>query len=587
MKNRGLTLAVVAAFFLMCLAVVFVAKSKKGDKPIEGSDDPTAMVSALGASAPASPSSGAQKEAPIEIVVSSSDGKKEWLEDVAKAFQAQTGNGAAKPVRVKLIHMKSGESLQAILDGKEKPTLWSPASASWIDLLNTTWKTRTGHAFLDAPKRTVMSAIVIATWEPMAKALGWPQKAIGWEEIFKVASDPKGWASVGHPEWGPFRFGHGHPDYSTSAMLSVISSAYAAAGKTKGLTPDDLKSQKVIDRVGALERGIVHYGESSSWLTEKLCTKGPAYLSAVPLYESSVVSANDKYKAQMPFRLVAIYPKEGTFWEDHPTGVVQADWVTPEQKEAAEKFLAFMTSKEQQAKALTYGYRPTDASIAITSPIDEAHGADTKQNASNKLEYVSEDVFRRANELWHKVKKHSTVYLLLDTSGSMAGKAITAAKKGAASFIRSMEKDDEIGVITFSTTARALRPVAPVREVGEGLATQVEGLFADGQTALYDASIEAMAAIDKRKKAGGPPRLYGIIVLSDGKDTSSKGTLSDLTDLMPATEAADGTRLFTVAYGDEADKDVLKQLANRSNARYLEGNADNIEKVYHQISAYF
>ena len=260
--------------------------------------------------------------------------------------------------------MKSGESMQKILDGKEKPTIWSPAGQAWIELLNTTWKGRSGHAFVEDVKPTVMSGLVVAMWEPMARSLGWPDKPIGWNDIFQVAMNPGGWGSLGHPEWGPFRFGHGHPDFSTSAMLSVVSSIYAAAGKTGGLTAEDLRNPTVIERVGSLERAIVHYGESSSWLTEKLCTKGPAYLSAVTLYESSVVQANDKYKKEMPFRLVAIYPKEGTFWENHPTGIVNADWVSAEQREAASKFLAFATSREQQQKALQYGYRPTDASIS-------------------------------------------------------------------------------------------------------------------------------------------------------------------------------------------------------------------------------
>jgi Ca-activated chloride channel family protein len=37
----------------------------------------------------------------------------------------------------------------------------------------------------------------------------------------------------------------------------------------------------------------------------------------------------------LPFPVVAIYQKEGTFWSDHPAGVVERDWVTPEHREAA------------------------------------------------------------------------------------------------------------------------------------------------------------------------------------------------------------------------------------------------------------
>jgi len=64
-------------------------------------------------------------------------------------------------------------------------------------------------------------------------------------------------------------------------------------------------------------------------------------------------------------------------------------------------------------------------------------------------------------------------------------------------------------------------------------------------------------------------------------------SLSDLLDRMPGTEAADGTRIFSVAYGEDAEGDLLKQISTRSNARSLKGDAGNIDKIYHQISAYF
>jgi len=266
MKGRGLTIAIVGIFLAVCAAVILLAR---GDNKDSGSGAVASASSGGGAStAPGAPTGPA-----VDIVVSSSDGKKEWIEDVAKTFHESKAEVGGKPIRVKLIHMKSGESLQNILDGKEKPTLWSPAGQAWIELINQTWKTRSGKSFIDASRPTVVSGLVVAMWEPMARALGWPDKPIGWDDMIKVAADPKGWAGYGHPEWGAFRFGHGHPDFSTSAMLSVISSIYAAAGKTAGLTAEDLKNPKVIEKVGTLERSIVHYGESSSWLTEKLCTR--------------------------------------------------------------------------------------------------------------------------------------------------------------------------------------------------------------------------------------------------------------------------------------------------------------------------
>lgn len=179
-----------------------------------------------------------------------------------------------------------------------------------------------------------------------------------------------------------------------------------------------------------------------------------------------------------------------------------------------------------------------------------------------------------------------SVALVIDVSGSMQGEKMTSAKKGTAQFIRTMEKDDQVAVMAFSDKPRLVKPIASVREAGEALATQVEGLFADGGTAMYDATVEALEAIEKAKK-DDPSRLYGIVLLSDGKDTSSKRTLSDLLDKMPTTESADGTRIFTVAYGTDADEDLLKQISDRSNARMMKGDAKDIDKIYHSIAAYF
>ena len=39
--------------------------------------------------------------------------------------------------------------------------------------------------------------LVIAMWEPMARALGWPKKPLGFADILRLADDPRGWAAAG------------------------------------------------------------------------------------------------------------------------------------------------------------------------------------------------------------------------------------------------------------------------------------------------------------------------------------------------------------------------------------------------------
>ena len=72
--------------------------------------------------------------------------------------------------------------------------------------------------------RIVYAATGFAMWRPMAEALGWPDKPIGWKTIAELAGDPQGWAKYGHPEWGQFKFGHAHPEKSSTgfSMLATL-----------------------------------------------------------------------------------------------------------------------------------------------------------------------------------------------------------------------------------------------------------------------------------------------------------------------------------------------------------------------------
>jgi Ca-activated chloride channel family protein len=569
---------IVLAFVALCGLIAFFRLAPSGSRPSVPGFSSTTTVGSQSEDATAGNA--------IQVLFASSDGKKEWVDAVTESFHRSNSQVNGRPIRVTVDHMRSGESRQKILDGKAQPTIWGPAGPSWVALINQDWLLRQKRPFLEEVRPTVRTGLVIAMWQPMAEALGWPTKRIGWADLVRVANNPKGWAAYNHPEWGQFRFGHAHPDYSNSAMLSVISEIYAAAGKTEGLTAADLRNPKVRDAVRATEQAIVHYGESSSWLVEKLCVNGPAYLSALTIYESSVIKANTKYP-EKPFPLVAIYPREGTFWEDHPAGIVNADWVTSEQRAAARQYLEYLAAAEQQERATEFGFRPTRTGITLKPPFDRAHGVDPGQNGKPQLAYVSEELFQRANELWHQVKKKASIYLVLDTSGSMEGPSIEAAKRGAAGFVKHLERDDEVHAWTFNSAVTPLGEGGRAGAVSEQLSGRFGGLFATGGTALYDAVIHALTAAQEERRFRKDQRLYAVVLLSDGQDTDSKKSLMDVMALLPKSEEADGTRIFSIAYGEEADKEILQRISEQSNGRMFQSGTEDLEAIYNSIAAYF
>jgi len=533
----------------------------------------------------------------VVIGVYSSDTKQDWMNQAVEAFNAGghtvRGAGPARIV-VQVYHVASGSSKDDILNGKIQPVAWSPGSDPWVAELNQTWRDRTGQLLIrDACPATIHVPLAIAMWRPMAEALGWPDKPIGWDDLAALSTNPDGWAAHGHPEWGQFKFGHPHPEHSNSGLLSLIAEVYAAVDQTDGLTVDDVKSQVVRDSVGAVEQQVYHYGKKDTDLLLRMTQRGPEYLHAVTSYESNVIKWNRDHGAELTFPLVAIYPEDGTFWAGNPYCILDAEWVTDEQAEAAAIFRDYLLSPEQQAAAMDWGLRPADPSVALRAPVDLEHGAVPAVTVGSvpDLAYPSDEVVRYIKEMWHQVKKKATVVLLLDTSGSMGGDKIKGAVRGAETFLEQMYPDDKVYVITFSSNVNALQAGGPIGQVGENLKRSLAGLYAEGSTVLYQAVIEALDQANLLKaedEASGEHRLYGIVLLSDGKNETSGGpSWNDVLSRLPSGTEAEGVKFYTIAYGDDADMNVLQTLANRTNGKQFSGNVEDIAAVYFLISSEF
>jgi Ca-activated chloride channel family protein len=191
-------------------------------------------------------------------------------------------------------------------------------------------------------------------------------------------------------------------------------------------------------------------------------------------------------------------------------------------------------------------------------------------------------------DVFHDVKKRATVAILLDTSESMGTGKLNGAIQATTAFLQAYarDKDDEISVYSFNNEVTLLQPSGRMGDVGESLIGTVKTIFSGGNTALYDAICEAVDAIDNRAveaEAAGDRRLYGIVLLSDGQDTNSSRSKSDMFTCLPSGEAAEGVKIFTIAYGDDADEQLLEQIANRTNGIFFESNPDDIQEVLLEI----
>jgi len=531
---------------------------------------------------------GTKPSAPaVTVTMAYGSEKRAWLEEQLKLFAATSPRTAAgRPIRVEARAMGSGEAQQAVLSGSFRPTVYSPASGAYVSLLNEAWLREAGRTKPVSPQGEplVLSPVVIAMWKPMAEALGWPEKSLGWADILRVSTGDKGWAAFGHAEWGPFKLGHTHPEFSSSGLLSVLAESYAGAKKTRGLTTADLASPAVGKLMAAVEASVVHYGKSTGFFADKLVERGPGYLSAAVLYENLVVESYARPSGNPP--LVALYPVEGTFWADHPFCVLDGDWVTAEQREAAGKLLAFLKSRPAQERALVHGFRPADTQIAIAAPLDAAHGADPKQ-PQTLLDVPDGATLLALIDTWRQYKRPADVTLVFDTSGSMRGEPITEAKSGAKSFVDNLGKRDTVGLVFFDSTVYPVFGPFTLADGKAKLQARIDQAFAKGGTALYDAVAQSYQ--DQKERARRDPRrIHALLVLTDGVDeNSSRYTLDKLQALLGQDEEGGGVKVFTIAYGSGADPKILAQIAEAGRGSSAKGTSTNIVQVYQDMASFF
>lgn len=515
--------------------------------------------------------------------------KEVWINEVTQEFNAQQNQSpGGQTIFVEAVPMGSAESMDLILNGQEQPAVWSPASSILLPVANQEWASRNNGDDLtieDAPPPLVLSPVVIAMWEPMAQALGWPDEPIGWADIAEFASNEQTWADYGHPEWGPFQFGHTHPDYSNSGITSILAMAYAATGKTSSLSVQDVQQPEVAEFVSDVQQGVIHYGRSTGFFGRQMFNRGPGYLSAAVLYENLVVEAyNAELYPNLPMPVVAIYPEEGTFWSDHPYAILDGPWMNDELTAAAEIYRDFLLAEPQQQRALQYGFRPADINIPIAEPITPANGVDPDQ-PQTLLEVPSADVTRAIRGLWGENKKRVEVQVVLDTSGSMNENGrLEGAKQALNIFIEQLADQDQLGIITFSDGANVLTPMDELGPKREDVLQRVNGLFATGGTRLIDTVLEAYNELEQ-----DPPgeRIRAIVVLSDGEDTASSQSAQALLNALQADESGQSIKVFTIAYGSGGDANLMSRIAEASGATSYTSEPDQIEQVYRDIATFF
>lgn len=517
----------------------------------------------------------------VGVSIAYSPEKEPLLVDAITRFNNRRVEVDGKPVVVVGQKISSGTAFSQISAGTLKPTIWSPSSSFWGRLVNHETKS---SLYGDDNPSLVRTPLVLAMWEEQARALGYPDKQLGWDDMLAWSRDPNVFTKLGRPEWGTFKMGHTNPDFSTSGLSAVAAEYYAAAGKFEGLTKADLDRPEVRKKVVDLQRSVVHYGDTTLFFADQLRKNGPGYASVVAMEEVTLIDFNKKSTGQ---KLVAIYPKEGTFFSDNPLLVpTGADWVSDAQRRGAEEFTKFLLTKEFQATVDKVGMRPGITGVETGPDISAANGANPAL-PKRVMAVPSPDVLATIKTYWHEDRKPADVIVALDTSGSMGDEdKLEFAKRGLVKFVEKAAPQDRLGLVQFSSDTKVLVPLTPMTPANRtALADRVRGLYPDGGTAVYDATLQAYQAA----QSGKADHIKAVVVLTDGLDRDSQRSLAQVLKTLSADDEARDhpVRVFTISYGSDADPTVLAQIAEAGNGKAYKGTTENIDDVYLSISSFF
>ena len=567
--------------------------------------------------------------ATVDAAVSSE--KIQLLTELAREFNesdlAEVDDGC---VFVRPRSKASGGAMQALAAGWDEsvegppPVIWSPAASAWGAILNQRLDERGEPPMAPEDARPFMlTPLVIAMPKPMADALGYPETPIGFADIIELAQTEEGWGAYGRPEWGPFRLGKTNPNFSTSGLSALIAQAYAATGKTRGLTLEDLAKPETQEFGRAVESAVVHYGDITmtflnNWFRTDARGTSLTYASAVAVEEKSVIDYNrgnpdgvldaGEEPRKPRFPLVAVYPEEGTLFSDNPIFILDAPWVDEQQRDGARRFEEFVRRPENQRKVLEFGFRPGNPEVEIGAPITRDNGVDPNQPQTT-LEVPAPPVMIDLLDRWSNQRKSARVLLVIDVSGSMGDPAggeggetkLDLAKRAAIDALDEFKADDEVGLRIFSTDLGPEQdadfidvvPPGPMSELRETLRTRIRDLFPTNGTPLYSAT---RSAYEAALAEFDPARINAVVLLSDGvnddgePDDDEEQIEQLLQTLRAGSEGQDTrpVRVFTIAYGGDADKTTLRRMAEATNAAsYDASDPASITRVFTAVVSNF
>ncbi len=155
------------------------------------------------------------------------------------------------------------------------------------------------------------------------------------------------------------------------------------------------------------------------------------------------------------------------------------------------------------------------------------------------------------------------IAVVLDRSGSMAGKKLEQAKQAAAMLVDQLDDRDVFSLVAYESEVEVLVP-ATMASDKRALHRAIERMVSGGSTALYDGVKSGARQLEEFLS---DQRINRVLLLSDGIANVGPSSSREIANLGRRI-SQDGIAVTTIGLGGDYNEDLLAALAEASDANY-------------------
>ena len=400
------------------------------------------------------------------------------------------------------------------------------------------------------------SPVALGVQSAVAKEQGWTTAQPTWQDI----------ADSG------ITFGMTDPTTSNSGFSALSAATTAFADTGRALSEKDIR--QATGKVQKLFSNQTLTSGSSGWLADRF-REHPEQADAIFNYESVLYQLKDE-----GVDLEVVIPSDGVISADYPLSALASS----KDNDAEGKVQALAEwFGEHPEKLKDYHLRVDDSDLPGTI-------FELPYPANEKTVDALGDAFA------HELRNPGSTALVLDTSGSMEGERIELLKSSLRPLIDgsadgapngegqvAFRNREQIKLIPYSS-----EPQQPTRArvdkdnpaTTKELADRVDRLVADGDTATFEAVINALDEVDTTNGDIGT-----VVLMTDGEVTRGRTFAQFKNDYEQLPPEKQEIPVFVILYG-EANIQEMQELAELTGGKTFDALNGDLAAAFEEIRAY-